>query len=120
VGRADEVGLMQITEGAVKDWRSARGGPLPTRAMCFDPGLNLEVGTWYLARAMRNWRQYRSADLLALTEYNAGRTCAREAAPANPLVEITEAAVRVRSTQNYIAQVRRKWHDLERAQLPRG
>jgi len=120
VGRAKEMGLMQITEGAVIDWRQAFGRPMPSRVMCFDPSLNIEIGTWYLARAMRNWRQYRSADILALTEYNAGRTRARDAAPPNPQTEVTIAAVRVPSTRGYIVQVRRKWHDFERAQHSRG
>jgi hypothetical protein len=50
VGRAQEVGLMQITAGAVSDWHDWSGGIMPSRSMCFDPGLNIEIGTWYMAR----------------------------------------------------------------------
>lgn len=120
VGRAHEMGLMQITPGAVSDWCVASGLPRPSRAACFDPSLNIEIGTWYLARALRTWKQYRSADILALAEYNAGGTRARSWAPANPQVELTTADVRLPSTRDYIAQVRRKWHDLERTQSTRG
>ncbi len=116
VGRAQEMGLMQITDGAVKDWQAAFGGTMPNRAMCFDPGLNIEIGTWYLARAMRTWKQYRSADILALAEYNAGGSRAREWAPPNPQVELTLAGIRLPGTRDYIAKVKQKWHEFERAQ----
>jgi soluble lytic murein transglycosylase len=120
VGRAKEVGLMQITAGAVTDWQAWSGGAMPTRHMCFDPGQNIEIGTWYLARAMRTWRQYRSADVLALAEYNAGGSRARRWAPTNPQQELEIAAVRLSSTRDYISQVRRKWYDFEQKRLSHG
>lgn len=120
VGRAAEVGLMQITAGAVKDWHDWSGGAMPNRSMCFDPGLNIEIGTWYLARAMRTWRQYRSADILALAEYNAGGTNARRWAPTNPQQEVQVTDIRFSSTRDYIGQVRRKWHDFEQKRLSNG
>lgn len=120
VGRAGEVGLMQITAGAVQDWWAACGGTLPNRAMCFDPGLNVEIGTWYLARAMRTWKHHRSADILALAEYNAGGTRARRWAPTNPQQEVAVSDVSVSSTRDYIRQVKRKWHDFERTRYTRG
>ncbi len=113
VGRAKEVGLMQITSGAVTDWHEWAGGALPSRSQCFDPGLNIEIGSWYLARAMRTWQHYRSADILALAEYNAGGSRARRWAPTNPQVELEVTAVSLSSTRDYIRQVRHKWHEFE-------
>jgi soluble lytic murein transglycosylase len=113
VGRAKEVGLMQITAGAVTDWRVWSGAARPSRHQCFDPGLNIEIGTWYLARAMRAWQAYRSADILALAEYNAGGSRARRWAPTQPQVELPVTAVSLSSTRDYISQVRRRWHDFE-------
>ncbi|NLF16930.1 MAG: lytic transglycosylase domain-containing protein [Lentisphaerae bacterium] len=115
VGRANEIGLMQITEGAVKDWSDARGIAPPSRCLCFDPGLNLEIGTWYLARAMRTWKDYRSADVLALAEYNAGGSRARAWAPANPQQELAVSQVSFSSTRHYIVEIKSKWHDFEQA-----
>ena len=120
VGRAQEMGLMQITAGAVSDWHDACGTALPNRGLCFDPGLNIEIGTWYLARAMRAWRSYRSADLLAIAEYNAGGSRARRWAPANPQQELAVSSVSLSSTRDYIAQVKRKWHDFERTRSSDG
>jgi soluble lytic murein transglycosylase len=113
VGRAKEVGLMQITPGAVTDWHAWSGSAMPTPHMRFDPGLNIEIGTWYLARAMRTWQQYHSADILALAEYNAGGTRARDWAPTNPQQEVQLSDIRFSSTRDYIGQVGRKWHDFE-------
>jgi len=120
VGRAGEMGLMQITQGAVTDWREACGRPMPNRVMCFDPRLNIEIGTWYLARAMRTWRHYRSADTLALAEYNAGGVRARGWAPANPQQVVAVSSISFPSTRGYIEQVKRKWHDFERTRHTRG
>ncbi len=71
-GRAGEMGLMQITAGAVRDWERATGFHCANRGVLFDPRLNVEIGTWYLARALRRWRGYAGADILALAQYNAG------------------------------------------------
>ena len=74
VGRDGERGLMQVTEGAAEDWAGAEGieGFRPTDL--FDPKTNLEVGTWYLARALERWREKDNPIPFALAEYNAGRT----------------------------------------------
>lgn len=123
VGRHHEVGLMQITEGAVIDWKEHFGRHLPRRAVRFDPSLNIEIGTWYLAKAMRDWRDYRSADALALAQYNAGGSRARRWAPENPQEELDLARLErdgFDSTRDYIRQVRNKWHEFEKENAPSG
>lgn len=74
VGNNGERGLMQVTEGAAEDWANAEGieGFRPTDL--FDPKTNLEVGTWYLARALERWREKDDPLPFALAEYNAGRS----------------------------------------------
>ena len=105
VGGLGEVGLMQLTEGAVVDWAEAHGRPVPPRALWFDPRLNVEIGTWYLARAMNRWRRYESMEVLALSEYNAGQSRAARWAPADPGDELPLAGVRIDSTRAYITQI---------------
>lgn len=73
VGKAGEVGVMQITEAAVADWAKAQNCPIPKKQILFYPPLNIEIGTWYLARAEKYWRKYPESYTLALCEYNAGR-----------------------------------------------
>ena len=71
-GKDGEIGLMQVKMDVVRDWARARGVKTPRRADVFDPYVNIEIGTWYFARAFRKWSRSSHALLLALGEYNAG------------------------------------------------
>lgn len=74
LGTRGERGLMQITEGAARDW--AKTGKietfLPTDLL--DPKTNIEAGTWYLSKALQHWTVKDDPVPFALAEYNAGRT----------------------------------------------
>jgi soluble lytic murein transglycosylase len=73
VGRAGEIGLMQVTEVAAQEWAEAEGVfPLP-REHLFDPQTNLLAGTWYLRRSLRRHGKADDPLPFALAEYNAGR-----------------------------------------------
>lgn len=75
IGKKGEVGLMQVHfKGAVADWAKAHGKKVPSHAALCDVDLNLEIGTWYLARALKRWEKYRDQIPLALVQYNAGAT----------------------------------------------
>ena len=71
-GKAGEIGLMQIKMDVVRDWARARSVNVPPRENIFDPYVNIEIGTWYFARAFHKWSDSTHALLLALGEYNAG------------------------------------------------
>ncbi len=72
-GDAGEIGLMQITPGAARDWERLNRRKLPHDSLLFAPAVNLEIGVWYLARASRQFRHHPDRDVLALSQYNAGR-----------------------------------------------
>jgi soluble lytic murein transglycosylase len=55
VGGHGERGLMQVTEPAAQDWVNAEGIETFVPEDLFDPKTNIEVGTWYLGRALRHW-----------------------------------------------------------------
>jgi soluble lytic murein transglycosylase len=74
VGRAGEVGLMQVTLGAAQEWADAGKRPPPGRRDLFDPMTNLDAGTWYLKRALDRWKNCDDPVPFALAEYNAGRS----------------------------------------------
>ena len=62
VGFKGEVGLMQIhLDGAAADWAKFHKKPVPTHASLMAVELNLEIGVWYLARALKNWENYKQA-----------------------------------------------------------
>lgn len=75
IGSKGEIGLMQVMpKFALKDWAVANKVKTPSDGALSNPEMNIEVGSWYLARALRYWRKYDCAVELALCEYNAGRT----------------------------------------------
>lgn len=65
---------MQIRHAAAADWAETKGVKQPTPEEMYQPELNIEIGTWYITRALRRW--YKNPDFLrmALAEYNAGRS----------------------------------------------
>jgi soluble lytic murein transglycosylase len=71
-GRAGEIGLMQVTEGAGREWARATGRKDFGRDLLWDEHTNIEAGTWYLARALNRWRDKDNPVPFALAEYNAG------------------------------------------------
>ncbi len=104
VGGDGERGLMQIMPAVVIDWERGTGRRCIHPGLLFRPALNIEIGTWYLARALRNWREYRNAEALALAEYNAGRSRARAWAPADKNAEVLPS-IGFQSTREYIKNV---------------
>src|SRR5476649_1327630 len=77
LGAAGERGLMQVSEIAARDWaRENRMENFRVEEL-FDPKRNLEVGAWYLGRAMLHWQKARDPAPFALAEYNAGASRAQ-------------------------------------------
>ncbi len=74
LGGHGETGLMQITEGAAQDWARSEKIEAFAPADLLDPKTNIEVGTWYLAQALKRWAGKDDPVPFALAEYNAGRT----------------------------------------------
>ena len=72
-GSKGEIGLMQVMpQSAVKDWENAFQRQVPSDGALMDPALNIEIGSWFLGRALDRWKDYNEAEALALCEYNAG------------------------------------------------
>ncbi|MHB9138016.1 MAG: lytic transglycosylase domain-containing protein [Victivallaceae bacterium] len=108
-GRAGEIGLMQIMpETAVKDWARVQNVELPTAGMLYSPQLNIEVGTWYLAKAMAQWRDYKCNTELALCQYNAGESRARSWKPDNYDGEVIDR-IKIKSTKSYVETIMKKY-----------
>ena len=72
-GSKGEIGLMQVMpQSAVKDWENTFQRQVPSDGALMDPALNIEIGSWFLGRALERWKDYNEAEALALCEYNAG------------------------------------------------
>ena len=106
IGTKGEIGLMQITPGAVQDWARLNRQPVPTQAELFASDKNLMIGCWYLAHCRKHWDGYASQEILQLAEYNAGRTkVLKDWAPATPEETISIENITYPSTRSYIQQI---------------
>jgi soluble lytic murein transglycosylase len=74
VGRNGERGLMQVSDIAVRDWATAKGIKDMRPERILNPEVNLEIGTWYLNKAVHRWIYQDDAVPFALAEYNAGKS----------------------------------------------
>ncbi len=109
IGTKGEVGLMQVMpEFAATDWAKAKRCPPPARAALSDPELNIEIGSWFLARAYRHWSKYKEAVILTLCEYNAGRTRANTWKP-ETLNGSMQNRIKIVSTQKYVSDIMKKY-----------
>jgi soluble lytic murein transglycosylase len=77
VGTAGERGLMQVSEVAANDWARETHKENFRVEELFDPKTNLEVGAWYLHRALEHWSGQSDPTPFALAEYNAGASRAQ-------------------------------------------
>ena len=68
------VGLMQVMPGTGREWARLTGRKDFTEDSLRAPRVNIEAGTWYLARSLAYWRAQGEDDPLpfSLAEYNAG------------------------------------------------
>jgi soluble lytic murein transglycosylase len=74
IGRDGERGLMQVSEIAARDWAAAKGVREIRPEQILSPDMNLEIGTWYLSKAVQRWNAEDNAVPFALAEYNAGKS----------------------------------------------
>jgi soluble lytic murein transglycosylase len=112
VGTHQEIGLMQIRPdyGAVTDWEQHFKTKIPCRGILFFPELNIEIGAWYLGRALRRWSSYKAHFELALSEYNAGLKGMKSWIPENHDDDIIEN-ITIPSTKEYISGIMNKFYE---------
>ena len=110
LGAHGERGLMQVTEPAAADWVAAVGVETFVPEDLIDPKTNIEVGTWYLGRALKHWSGQEDPLPFALGEYNAGRSrVKRWSGGAQMTADELNAAMDIASTRAYIAAVRARY-----------
>ena len=108
-GKKGEYGLMQLLpSGAVADWAKYRKQHVPSAEELLKPELNLEIGCWYLGRALRKWQGYKCSVELALAQYNAGATRAKRWKPDSKTGEVL-SRVTLPGTKRYIAQITKRY-----------
>ncbi len=111
VGRNGERGLMQISAIAAREWATANAIPNFEPDQLFDPKINLEIGSWYLGKAMQHWNNQDDAVPFALAEYNAGHSrvdrWVRVASQRGPQLnaQVFEDSIDFPSTAHYVRTI---------------
>ena len=105
---------MQIMpDKAAVDWAKRNNQPLPSRGALFTPRLNIEIGSWYLANAMRRWSKYKDRLVLALCEYNAGITRASAWKPVDREGDV-RSRITISSTLSYVNSILAKYEEYQK------
>ncbi len=73
VGKAGEIGLMQLMDDAAHEWAGSQRLPSFTHEQVFDPRTNTLAGAYYLAKLLRRYPATDDPVTYALADYNAGR-----------------------------------------------
>ena len=74
IGKAQEIGLMQIRMIAASEWAKAEKFPLFHSGMLHDPKINTQAGAWLLSMLLKRYKHADNPLPYALADYNAGRT----------------------------------------------
>ena len=107
LGKAGEIGLMQLMELAAFEWADDHGVSGFEHTHVYDPRTNILAGTYYLKTRLARYRHTDDPLPYALADYNAGRArvvrWAGEAARTNNVVFLQN--IDFPSTRRYIDQV---------------
>jgi len=112
LGKKGEIGLMQVTPVVGREYAARRGGEAVDLKKLCDPRLNIEVGSWYLSKAMRRYSAFSDPVPFALAHYNAGATNVdRWIASTKQRGERGEfiGAIRYPTTRDYVRFILRRW-----------
>ena len=113
-GSKGEYGLMQILPGgAVAEYARVKKVPAPGGQELFSVPVNLEIGCWFLAQGLREYRDYRHGVELALCRYNAGPGRAAKFKPAQLDGEVIPR-ITIKSTQRYVKDIMKRYRAYQR------
>lgn len=115
-GYAGEIGLMQIMPksatkaSVVEDWERANGVRIKSEGNLFYPETNIDIGAWYLARAIKHWEEYKYKYEIALCEYNAGKSNVNKWVAGMEKHESILGRIQFASTHDYVKAIMVKYH----------
>ena len=124
-GLKGEIGLMQIMPGsgyAAADWARVHRCKRPSKGALFDPELNIDIGSWYLSRALKRYSGYKDSIALALCEYNAGARRTADWKPARKNDPVPDR-ITIPSTRQYVKDILKRYRHYkqqEKQQLRKG
>jgi soluble lytic murein transglycosylase len=118
VGSKGEIGLMQLMfNSSVKDWTNYTKREITDRGILFNPKLNIEIGTWYLACSRKRWLTYNDNIVLALAGYNAGYSNVKKWVPKNYQGTNAIEFIKFPSTKKYVKSILDKYHSYQQKDI---
>jgi soluble lytic murein transglycosylase len=126
-GSHGEIGMMQVTPGALQDWASANTTPSNQQratndpdSVLSDPEKNIQVACWYLQKAGEDYPDTPGREARMLAAYNAGRSRAadwsRVENGGRPLNEQEFVArIDIPSTRAYVTSILNRYHRVKSA-----
>ncbi len=116
IGKAEEVGLMQVTPLVARDWAKETGfkefeKQTAENAAEFlrDPERNIQVGCWYLEKVREKYRGLPAEMAMTLAAYNAGPSRVEEWTKDTEDQKLSEAdflsRITIPSTKAYVSSI---------------
>ena len=116
IGKADEVGLMQVTPTVARNWAKETGfrefeKQTADNVVEFlhDPERNIQVGCWYLEKLREKYRGYPAETAMTLAAYNAGASRVEDWTRESDAPTMTEAdfieKIGISSTRSYVTSI---------------
>lgn len=112
IGRAGEMGLMQVTPTVGWEWAANHGIDHFQDSDLLDPRTNVLAGAWYLATALAQWAHRPDPLPYALAQYNAGRSNAlRWARDDDDDAERFIGQITFPGTRAYVSDIIKRYRD---------
>lgn len=120
IGKAEEVGLMQLTPTVAREWAKETGfeefeKQTANNLVEFlrDPERNIQIGSWYLEKLRENYRDYPAEKAMTLAAYNAGASRVEEWTKNTDASKLTREEfiqrINIPSTKSYVSSILRRY-----------
>lgn len=125
IGADAEVGLMQVTPTAAREWAGetgfrefARQTTDNTVEFLRDPERNIQIGCWYLEKMRSNYRGFPAETAMTLAAYNAGASRVEEWTRGADAAQMSEAEfiarINIASTKSYVTSILQRYREMNR------
>ena len=120
IGADDEVGLMQVTPTAAREWAKETGfrefeKQTAENVVEFlsEPERNIQIGCWYLEKMRGNYRGLPAERAMMLAAYNAGASRVEEWTKNNDASKLSEQEfiekINIASTKSYVSSILKRY-----------
>ncbi|HEX8370832.1 MAG TPA: lytic transglycosylase domain-containing protein [Pyrinomonadaceae bacterium] len=122
IGADEEVGLMQVTPTAAREWAKETGfreferqTAENTVEFLRDPERNIQIGCWYLEKMREKYRDFPAHEAMMLAAYNAGASRVEEWTRSAEISRLPEREfverINIASTKSYVTSILERYRE---------